>query len=131
MTAVKDAIRRAAQEATVHAIGPTGAVVLDPNDPRPSARLFIEREYTSDGFVTIWEQSGVPYVWSGTHYREAEWTEIRSQVWGFAEKAERWDGGKDPALVPFQPTPRKVSAIEDAIRSLTYLSPERAAPCWL
>lgn len=111
-------------------IGPN-AVVLDPSDPRPAARSFLERHYTFDGLPTLYEQSGVPHIWTGTYYREAEWPEIRAAIWADAEAAKRWDGGKEPRLVPYQPTSRKVSGIEDALKGLVHLSAERGAPCWL
>ena len=55
-----------------------GPLVLWPKAPLESARQLIRRRYTLAAGHTLHHQQGTFYVWSGTHYREADRDEIRA-----------------------------------------------------
>ena len=104
--------------------------VLDPNDPLPSARLFVATHFTTSGYRTLHHQAGAFYGWSGTHYSEAAEAQIRADVYRFLEGAMRLDA-KTNNLVPFKPTAAKVNNLIDALRAVCNLPREITAPAWL
>ena len=81
----------------IEAVGPNGEVVdleeftaaaaarltLDPSDPLPSARSFIDRNYTNDGHRTLVHHAEQFFAWSGAHYPVVDAAEIRAGVYSF------------------------------------------------
>ncbi|CAN5679858.1 hypothetical protein BH23GEM6_BH23GEM6_04440 [soil metagenome] len=109
-------------------------VVLDPNDPYPGAEEFIRRHHMAEEVRTLHEQAGEFYRWTGSHYRLAEDTEVRAELWNFTAKAlrpEKAEGKKDYVLVPFKPTTAKVNNLLDATRAQAHLPVTHRAPCWI
>ncbi len=52
---------------------PTGPrLTLDPSNPLPSARAFIDRNYTDYGHRTLVHHAGQFFGWSGAHYPVVE-----------------------------------------------------------
>jgi hypothetical protein len=83
-----------------------GPLVLNPQDPLPSARLFLEQRHTIDGILTLRHQGGVFYAYAddaGAYYERDE-PAVRSAVYGFLEPAKRRgkNADDDDKLVPFQ-----------------------------
>jgi P4 family phage/plasmid primase-like protien len=109
---------------------PLGGNILDPADPLPSARLFVERQYEHDGTRTLHHHGGLFYRWTGTHYPAAEDAALRAQVYSFLEHAQRWDARRQKA-VPFQPNTSKVNNVMDALKAVANLPSTVQPPAWL
>lgn len=112
------------------------AVVLNPNDPLPSARLFVERNFTTDGILALRHQAGVFFAYRPDFgsYQERDEATVRSGLYKFMEGAKRWTEKTrtTPAeLVPFQPNKSKVENVLDGLRAVTNLPTTQLAPCWL
>ena len=105
-----------------------GPPILDPSDPLPSARSFIDRNYTDDGHRTLVHHAGQFFGWSGAHYPVVEDAEIRAGLYSFLESAVRVAAKK---LVPFKPTTFKVNAVLDALKAASNLPSSINAPAWL
>ena len=104
------------------------SLVLSPSDPTRSAGYFISEFYTQDSSQTLHHHRGRFYVYTGTHYREAEDQEIKSYLYEFLEAAKQT---KDKKCVPFEPDQRKVSNVLDALKAKTHLSSAIDLPVWL
>jgi putative DNA primase/helicase len=102
---------------------------LDPADPLPSARLFIERHYTTAGLRTLQHHAGAFYAWNGRCYEPTDIQSIRSKLYSFLDAAKRRD--KKGNLVPFKPTMTRVSNVVDAIHAVANLHNTVRAPAWL
>lgn len=101
--------------------------VLDPKDPMPSARLFVQRDHTVDGVLALRHQSEVFFRYDGV-YRDWPEADVRAALYRFLEQAKR---PTDKALLPFQPNRSKVENVLDALRGVTNLPSQYAAPCWI
>src|SRR5262249_50256061 len=95
-------------------------LILDPADPLPAARLFLDRHHTRNRLRTLHHQAGRFYTWTGTRYEIADEQSIRSDLYGFLETAER--RGKKGKALPYQPTATKVNNVIDAVRAITNVS---------
>jgi putative DNA primase/helicase len=106
------------------------ALVLDPADPVPSARAFVDRTHREDGVLALRHQDGTFYAYQRalSAYVERDEASVRANLYAFLESAQRI--GK-PAPTPFQPTKRKVEDVLDALRAVCNLPASSAAPCWL
>ncbi|HZL95433.1 MAG TPA: phage/plasmid primase, P4 family, partial [Vicinamibacterales bacterium] len=109
-----------------------GPLVLDPNDPLPSARLFVAQRHNIDGVLTLRHQGGVFYAYAedASAYYERDEPAVRSGVYGFLEPVKRPSKQAD-ALLPFQPTQSKVNNVLDALRAVCNLPVAFAAPNWI
>ena len=58
-------------------------LVLSPTDPTRSAGSFISEFYTQDNSQTLYHHQGRFYIYTGTHYREAEDQEIKSYLYEY------------------------------------------------
>jgi hypothetical protein len=110
-------------------------LILDPTDPLPSARAFLEDAHLVDGVLSLRHQCGVFYRYASAAYREHDESAVRAALYGFLESARRrseseGDDGA-PALVPFKPTKAKAENVLDALRAVCNLPASFAAPCWL
>ncbi len=103
-------------------------LILDPGDPLPSARVFIDHNYTEDGRPTLVHHAGQFFGWSGAHYPVVEIAEIRAGLYSFLESVVRV---KEKKLVPFQPTTFKVNTVLDALKAAANLPASISAPAWL
>ena len=103
-------------------------LTLDPGNPLPSARAFIERNYTDYGHRTLVHHAGQFFGWSGAHYPVVEDAEIRAGLYSFLEAAVRVIEKK---LVPFKPNTAKVNNVLDALRAAANLPTSITAPAWL
>ena len=104
-------------------------VVLDPGNPLPSARAFLDNHYDHDGVRTLHHHAGVFYAWNGRCYPEADTATIRAELYRFLDAAVRLDGqGKQQ---PYRPTAAKVFNVGDALKAETNLPKSLTAPAWL
>lgn len=109
-------------------------VVAPPGAPLRNARLFLETFYPRyDGVHTLCVQgSGSQvqwYRWTGACWEPIEIGLLRSQIYDvFADAIWHKPEGGTP---DFNPDPRKVSAIIDALDSLVRVPAEVQAPAWL
>ncbi len=103
-------------------------LTLDPGNPLPSARSFIDRNYTTGDHRTLVHHAGQFFGWSGAHYPVVEDTEIRAGLYPFLEAAVR---AKEKKLVPFKPNTAKVNNVLDALRAAANLPTSITAPAWL
>jgi putative DNA primase/helicase len=102
-------------------------IVLDPKDPMPSARLFVQREHTVGGVLALRHQSEVFFRYDGI-YRDWPEADVKAALYRFLEPAKR---PTDKALLPFQPNRSKVENVLDALRGITNLPAHHSAPCWI
>lgn len=114
-------------------LGRTDALVLNPNDPMTSARVFVERSYMLDDVRTLHHQAGLFTEYRAEHaaYHERDEAAVRSDLYKFLEPVMRHADSKASALAPFQPTRGKVENVLDALRAVTNLPTSQAPPCWL
>ena len=105
-------------------------LVLSPSDPLPSARKFVELHYRVESAPTLHHYGAIFYEWTGTHYQEVDSAAIRARMYKFLENAKRWDA-KAEAMVPYQPTSRKVSDVIDALKAETNLPKTVVVPAWV
>src|SRR5262245_24597482 len=92
-------------------------LILDPADPVPTARLFIEQQHQISGKRSLHHQAGVFYGYQpkSNAYAEIEHGTLRSQLYAFVEPALQLK------LLPFKPTKTKVENVLDALRALCNL----------
>jgi putative DNA primase/helicase len=109
------------------------ALLLDPKDPRPSARKLVEQDFTVDGFVALRHQAGVFYGFlpATSTYAEVDTATIRARIYTFLESAKRATETKKGEIVAFQPNTSKVNNVLDALQALVNLPTSAHAPCWL
>ena len=126
----------------IEAVAPNGEVVdldefttpitprltLDPSNPLPSARSFIDRNYKVGDHRTLVHHAGQFFGWSGAHYPVVEDGEIRAGFYAFLESAVR---KTEKGLVPFKPTTTKVNTVIDALKATANLPTSINAPAWL
>lgn len=103
-------------------------LVLNPEDPMPGSREFVERRYVVDGIRTIHHQDGEFFGYNVSSYIARDEPSVRSELYKFLEGAKRWEKGE---LQPFQPSKRKVENFLDALRAVCNLPTTKKAPCWL
>lgn len=109
----------------------TEGLILNPNDPLPSAREFVAQRHTVDGVVTLRHQSQtfLAYAPEVGAYLELDDAAVRASLYGFLEPAKRrLDDGK---VAPFQPTSAKVNNVLDALQGITNLPASVPSPSWL
>jgi putative DNA primase/helicase len=111
-------------------LGHGDALVLNPNDPLPSAREFVARHHTVQGVACLRHQAGVffGYTDEASAYLERDEAAVRADVYAFLEGAKR---RADDGVVPFQPTRSKVENMLDALRAVCNLPTSIVAPAWL
>src|SRR5262249_23877058 len=110
--------------------------VLDPNDPLPSARLFIDCFHKVQQCRGLQHQSEVFYEYQPAlnTYGAVDESAIRSQLYSFLESAKcRTAPTKQrPAeLMPFRPTKSKLENVLDGLRAVCNLPSSHASPSWL
>lgn len=104
--------------------GPTGGCLIAANAPLRNARAFLFDRYTRGGIPTLRHGSGTWYAWDGTHYEELRTDTLRSQVWTWMGTCETEavvtgpDGRKISRRVAFEPAPRHVNGLIDALKGL-------------
>ena len=112
--------------------GPNGAGqtrrLLDPGDPITTARAFLAELYGEGEVTTLRHHRGDFRSWSGRHYATLADDTLRGEVWRYLEAAER--PAKNGA-VPFKPSTTNVNEVVDALRGVTHLDRDHAAPAWL
>lgn len=109
------------------------ALVLDPADPLPSARLFVQQFHMADGVLALRHQGGLFYRHQGARYREIDESSIRAGLYEWLALAKCTQVSKhgEDRSVPFKPNTSKVSNVLDALRAVCNLPTSNAAPCWL
>ena len=107
-----------------------GEIVLD-TGPMNHARSFLDNLFSSEEGYTCVHYADDFYIYVGTHYEIIEEATIRSKLYSFLDKCKRT--GKKGALEMFNPTPASVSAVLDAVKSITHLPnhPNTKPPIWL
>lgn len=106
-----------------------GSIVLSAATPVDSARQFLEQCFSKQDAITLHYHQGCFYAWLGTHYAEVDELEVRSDLYGFLDKALTLQTNGKPA--PFNPAPHKVNQILDALKSGVLISRKHKPPCWL
>jgi len=104
-------------------------IVLDPKAPLASARKFIAKHYTIDGFRTLIHCDDQFFAYNGRVYPVIGEAMIRSQLYQWLDDADVLD--RDGLRSPFKPTARRVSDIVDALRAETHRPSSVSAPAWL
>jgi putative DNA primase/helicase len=105
------------------------SLILDPAEPLRSARIFVERHYTTNGLRTLHHHADAFYEWNGRCYRPSDPLAIRSKIYAYLESAlQRASKGM---LVPFQPNKARVTNVIDAIAAITNVPSPLSLPVWL
>ena len=133
---VRKAIANATSPGTEGAVARSTPLILDPADPMPTARTFVERFHIISDTRALQHQSGVffQYQHDTSAYADVDEATMRAKLYGFLETAKRWPepkGDKPPELIPFKPTKAKVENALDALRAVCNLPAEKVSPCWL
>lgn len=106
---------------------PPDGLLLNPDDPLPSARAWLHRA----GHVgQLWHRAGVFYRYGAPGYADLEDGKLREELYTFLEHTVRLNQ-KTGRFVPFQPTRTKVDVVLDALRALCHFAASAPAPCWL
>lgn len=105
---------------------PPDGLLLNPKDPRKSARAWLVREQL-DG--RVWYIDGQFYLWDSPAYRVLSTPELRSRLGAFLDKTLKPTTATNPSPMPFMPTRDDVSLVVDALQQLTYI--QAASPSWL
>jgi putative DNA primase/helicase len=112
-----------AQEAARHQ-------VLEPGQPMPNVRLFIESEFYHEERELLVHQGGQFYRWGGTCWPALEDPVLRARLYRWFDKAFYMSGGANPKPIPFAPTARKVHDLMDAARAETIVATATPVPSW-
>lgn len=104
------------------------APVLDPSDPLPIARSFVERVFKKDGEPLLRHHAGDFYLWRKNHYAIADDADVDHALYGFLDKARR---PKNNGTAPFQPNRSKVENVLHALRACVHISSRVTPPAWL
>jgi putative DNA primase/helicase len=103
-------------------------LVLDRNDPNPSARMLMARKFVRDDQRTLLHYRGVFYEWDGARYEAMEDPNtIKGVVWEFLDGALcRVKGGVER----FKSTPERVAAVTQALLTQSQSRKAREFPHW-
>jgi putative DNA primase/helicase len=105
---------------------PPDGLLLNPKDPRKSARAWLVREQLSG---RVWFVDGQFYVWESPAYRVLPPAELRSRLGAFLDRTLKQKSAIDERPIPFQPTRDDISLVVDGLQQLTYI--KAVSPSWL
>jgi len=105
-----------------------GALILDPGNPRYSARRFVEESYYRGDVRTLHRHRDEFFSWRGSHYAAVSNNEVKAELYSFLEPAWRKTTG---GFKPFKPTRSKVIDVLDALQALVHTRDELEVPVWL
>lgn len=103
-------------------------VILDPKAPLTIARALIADRYHHEGQRTLLHQGGSFFAWTGTHYNECAFEEVRATTYGFLERAVCRDGER---LKPFNPNRARVGNVCEALAAVAQIPVSAQPPRWL
>jgi putative DNA primase/helicase len=103
--------------------------VLSPAAPLVSARQFIAKRYRQDEHQILFCYNDDFYGYGGSQYTQLPDDTLRSEVYAFLDKAKT--PGPKGAMLPFNPTTKKVNDAVDALKAEAHLSPLIRTPYWL
>ena len=101
------------------------ATVLDPKDPRASARAFLKERHTTDAQQTLYYHQCEFFSYNGCCYPPTDSKTVRAELWAFLDEGVTTD------RKPFQPTTSKVNNVVDALEGLANLPASVKPPTWL
>lgn len=104
-----------------------------PTDPMKVAARFIEDQYLDRGHHRLLRHSrNTFYVYSGTHWPEAEDRTLRSRLYDYLQDAMyvKMVYGK-PEGKPWEPNRRKVEDVLDALKAQGHLPADVNPPTWI
>ena len=119
---------RGEREAKANGKAAPQGLVLDPRDPLPTARTFVDAFHQHDRGRTLHHHRGGYYSWTGSYYAEVPDADLRASLYCFLEDTLRIHQGKP---VPFAPDSVKVGSAVDALKAVAHLPGNRNAPAWL
>jgi putative DNA primase/helicase len=105
-------------------------LLLFPGAPLISAREFLKRHHVASGTRTLHHQGGAFFGWHTTHYAEVTTEEVRADLYGFLDKADR-PGEKEGETAPFAPNKSKVGNVLEALAAEAQLPMSARPPSWL
>lgn len=105
---------------------PPDGLLLNPKDPRKSARAWLVREKLEG---QVWFIDGQFYLWDSPAYRVMTTPELRSRLGAFLDKTLKQTSASNPSPAPFQPTRDDISLVVDALQQLTFIQAQ--SPSWL
>ena len=105
---------------------PPDGLILNPKDPRKSARAWMVREQLES---RVWFIDSEFYVWESPAYRVMPVDELRSRLGAFLDHCVKQASATNTSLMPFQPTRDDIALVVDALRQLTYR--KAVSPSWL
>ena len=104
------------------------APVLSPMAPYDTGKEFVKRHCTMNGLCITWFWQEQWYRWNGQIYEVVPHGVLRQQVYEFLDGARRRSGEQ---LIRFQPTPKYVNDVIDALKAQLELGLECQPPMWL
>ncbi|TFV74107.1 hypothetical protein E4K64_19130 [Bradyrhizobium frederickii] len=102
--------------------------LLNPSAPYAIAGEYIHRHCMIGDACVLWHWQGQFYRWGGRVYEAVPDELMRGQIYSFLNEAVKKAG---EVLHPFQPTPRHVNEVIDALKSRLALGTECQPPMWL
>ena len=100
-------------------------LILDPQDPMPSARELVGNNFIVDQHRTLHRYRGAFWFWTGSYYLLADDEVIDAKIWTFLERALR------SADKPFKPDRSKVGNVAAALAAVCQLDEQIETPAWL
>lgn len=105
---------------------PPDGLLLNPKDPRKSARAWMVREKLEG---RVWFIDSQFYVWETPAYRVMPTPELRARLGAFLDNTCKQTSAANPSPMAFQPTRDDISLTVDALQQLTYI--KAVSPSWL
>lgn len=109
---------------TPHRVESSG-IILDRNDPMPTARTFVEAEYSKKRRLLCFRGDFYRYV--GTHWELTSDTTLDAELWAWLDAANARDR---KTIERFRPNRRMVGDTLAALRAAVILDEKYEPPCW-
>ena len=101
---------------------PPAGVLVDMGAPYEVARRFVLDRYSLNGIATLRWWNAEWRKWTGTHYAAMEEDALRAEIYQFLAKAN---------YCKFDPAPKHVNAVVDAIKAWVLLIADVEVGAWL
>jgi putative DNA primase/helicase len=108
---------------------PGSGLLIEEQAPYTTAKLFLDRSFTTAKKRTLHHHRGCFYRWSGVAYPEVGEPELRSQLYAFLDECVT--SGKKGELRPVKPNAAMVTNVVDALRAASHLDNANTPPAWL
>jgi putative DNA primase/helicase len=108
---------------------PKHDLVIDASAPYTTAKLFVERYFTTGEKRTLHRYRGAFHRWNGVAYAEIGENKLRAQLYAFLDQCVTRRSTDD--LRPVKPNATTVGHVLDALRAASDVDDSIQAPAWL